>query len=228
MRGPTVSGIALVAAILLAAAAARANLVVTSDGVAVHDTKANIYWLRDLTTFDHLSYDDQQAAIAAFGDGNWRMAGLADIESLDVNPDGDIHDGFLPTAQSSVKGVNIDIYFGRVDFDFGGGSHMIAHMSWNTDDDVVYSELMYLGNGGSDDGPGQDGQGGFAAWVVHEGDYVPPCPWDCGDGDGDVGIQDFLALLAQWGTDGSCDFDGDGAVDIDDFLALLANWGECS
>ncbi len=25
------------------------------------------------------------------------------------------------------------------------------------------------------------------------------CPWDCGDDDGDVGIVDFLALLANWG-----------------------------
>jgi len=56
-----------------------------------------------------------------------------------------------------------------------------------------------------------------------------PCPWDCGGGastDGTVGIVDFLALLAQWGDPGSCDFDGDG-VDIDDFLALLNNWGPC-
>ncbi len=54
-----------------------------------------------------------------------------------------------------------------------------------------------------------------------------PCPWDCGgDDDGNVGIVDFLALLAQWGGPGSCDFDG-GGVGINDFLALLANWGPC-
>ena len=56
---------------------------------------------------------------------------------------------------------------------------------------------------------------------------APGCPWDCGgDDDGDVGIVDFLELLAQWGTPGSCDFDG-GGVGITDFLALLANWGPC-
>ena len=57
----------------------------------------------------------------------------------------------------------------------------------------------------------------------------PPCPWDCGgDDDGNVGIVDFLALLAQWGTLGSCNIDGDGSgVGINDFLALLANWGSC-
>jgi len=56
-----------------------------------------------------------------------------------------------------------------------------------------------------------------------------PCPWDCDGGestDGNVGIVDFLALLAQWGGPGSCDFDG-GGVGINDFLELLANWGPC-
>lgn len=53
------------------------------------------------------------------------------------------------------------------------------------------------------------------------------CPWDCDGSDGDVGINDFLAVLAQWGQVGTaCDFDGSG-VGINDFLALLANWGPC-
>ncbi len=56
---------------------------------------------------------------------------------------------------------------------------------------------------------------------------VADCPWDCdGADDGIVGINDFLALLGQWDTAGSCDFDGAG-VGINDFLELLANWGEC-
>ena len=56
---------------------------------------------------------------------------------------------------------------------------------------------------------------------------APTCPWDCGNDDGDVGIVDFLALLAQWDLIGTpCDFDG-GGVGIVDFLKLLANWGAC-
>ena len=56
---------------------------------------------------------------------------------------------------------------------------------------------------------------------------LSPCPWDCGgDNDNNVGIVDFLALLSQWGTPGTCDFDG-GGVGIVDFLKLLANWGPC-
>lgn len=54
------------------------------------------------------------------------------------------------------------------------------------------------------------------------------CPWDV-DGGGDVGVTDFLELLAVWGTDpgGPPDFDGDGAVGVGDFLELLAHWGAC-
>ncbi len=53
------------------------------------------------------------------------------------------------------------------------------------------------------------------------------CPWDCADGgNGDVGITDFLKLLADWGLPSTCDFDG-GGVGITDFLKLLANWGPC-
>ncbi len=52
------------------------------------------------------------------------------------------------------------------------------------------------------------------------------CPWDCGNGDGMVGIEDFLALLLQWNEPSPCDFDG-GGVGISDFLALLIQWGNC-
>ena len=56
-----------------------------------------------------------------------------------------------------------------------------------------------------------------------------PCPWDCGDGDGTVGINDFLALLGEWGSIGSpCDLGlGTVGVGIEEFLDLLANWGPC-
>jgi hypothetical protein len=49
------------------------------------------------------------------------------------------------------------------------------------------------------------------------------------DGDGVVGINDFLALLAAWGPCGDAcgpqDIDGDGEVGITDVLILLADWG---
>ena len=55
---------------------------------------------------------------------------------------------------------------------------------------------------------------------------IDTCPVDL-DGDGTVGIGEFLAVLGGWGTpDG--DVTVDGNTDIDDFLAVLGNWGPCS
>jgi len=46
------------------------------------------------------------------------------------------------------------------------------------------------------------------------------------DGDGDVDVEDLLALLAAWGPCEDCpeDLNGDGAVDVMDLLLLLGNW----
>ncbi len=46
--------------------------------------------------------------------------------------------------------------------------------------------------------------------------HVDACPWDL-DGDGNVGIVDFLDLLANWND----------PYTIVDFLDLLAAWGGC-
>ncbi len=54
-----------------------------------------------------------------------------------------------------------------------------------------------------------------------------PCPWDCSAPlNGVVDTVDFLALLGQWGSAGTCDFDGAG-VATTDFLLLLQSWGPC-
>ena len=47
--------------------------------------------------------------------------------------------------------------------------------------------------------------------------------------DGNVGITDFLALLAEWGEVGTpCDFGvGPPGVGIDEFLQILGVWGAC-
>jgi hypothetical protein len=54
-----------------------------------------------------------------------------------------------------------------------------------------------------------------------------PCPGDI-NGDGVVGVGDFLDLLAAWGSAGGpADVNGDGTVDVQDFLQLLTAWGPC-
>lgn len=62
---------------------------------------------------------------------------------------------------------------------------------------------------------------------LHFGPQV--CPGDV-DGDGIVGITDFLDLLFAWGPNPGhpADLDGDDVVGIIDFLDLIANWGPCS
>ncbi len=49
-----------------------------------------------------------------------------------------------------------------------------------------------------------------------ESGNVDACPWDL-DGDGEVGITDFLDLLGNW----------DNPYGINDFLDLLGAWGSC-
>jgi hypothetical protein len=60
---------------------------------------------------------------------------------------------------------------------------------------------------------------------------VPGCVGDA-TGDGVVDVQDFLGLIAAWGTaDPRFDFapnGGDGIVSVQDFLALLSGWGDCA
>lgn len=81
---------------------------------------------------------------------------------------------------------------------------------------------------------------GFYMLFVIDADGVPseaslvqvgPGPVGDLDGDGVVGILDFLALLAVWGPCPGppepcpADLNGDGQVGIVDLLALLADWG---
>lgn len=75
------------------------------------------------------------------------------------------------------------------------------------------------------------------AWanVDHSSDFgiglSLECVGDCGPGaDGEIGIDDLLALLAAWGPvtpGGPCDVNGDGVIDEDDFIAMLESWGPC-
>ncbi len=54
-----------------------------------------------------------------------------------------------------------------------------------------------------------------------------PCPGDV-DGDGDVGVNDILAIISLWGSnDPAGDLNGDGLVGTDDLLLILSQWGSC-
>jgi hypothetical protein len=84
------------------------------------------------------------------------------------------------------------------------------------------------------DDPGTVDTGSGDPPIVDMGAYEfqgLPCPWDL-NGNGFVGILDFLVLLFSWGPcddPGNCpaDFDGNGFVGVMDFLDLLCHWGPC-
>jgi len=59
-------------------------------------------------------------------------------------------------------------------------------------------------------------------------DQGNPCPADI-DGSGDVGVDDALAVLADWGQTGGspADVNEDGIVNVDDLLAVISAWGGC-
>lgn len=52
------------------------------------------------------------------------------------------------------------------------------------------------------------------------------CPGDV-SGDGVVGVDDILDVLAFWGGGGGGDANGDGATDVDDILLVISAWGDC-
>jgi len=62
-------------------------------------------------------------------------------------------------------------------------------------------------------------------WSHSIGD--PPCPEDV-NGDGEVGVDDLLEIIATWGDCPGCDadVDGSGAVEVNDILAVLSVWGQ--
>jgi len=90
------------------------------------------------------------------------------------------------------------------------------------------SEFQLIGTIGQADTGVMSGGGLVLAGGFWAGGEIS-CPWDCEPvADGIVGINDFLALLGQWGMVGtSCDFTGEGVDRSDLFIQLLANWGPC-
>ncbi|MHC4219970.1 MAG: hypothetical protein ACYSU7_16120, partial [Planctomycetota bacterium] len=111
---------------------------------------------------------------------------------------------------------------------FGGpiGDHIVSlGVGWGTTQELGDYGVFWS----------HPGQAGFAwANVDRVGEFamgVALCPADCRQTpDGDVGVVDFLALMASWGAaagGGPCDLDFDGMVGETDFLAMLGAWGSC-
>ena len=153
----------------------------------------------------------------------------ADLEY--ANDPGDDAADLMVSVQAPSEGLPVWVLRGA-DLGWSGVGMFTAQVETHVLDGVIdlgipppeFSEFMITIEM-ADGGPleGQFTHSTFEIDIVGK-----PCPWDL-DFDDEVGIEDFLALVAQWGTDpgGPPDFDSDGAVDIDDFLEILANWGPC-
>jgi photosystem II stability/assembly factor-like uncharacterized protein len=65
--------------------------------------------------------------------------------------------------------------------------------------------------------------------ALYTNDDVSECPAEDVDGDGIVGTNDLLAVIAAWGPCTGCpeDIDQSGSVDTTDLLSLIALWGPC-
>ncbi|MDP6158600.1 MAG: hypothetical protein QF534_07150, partial [Phycisphaerales bacterium] len=97
------------------------------------------------------------------------------------------------------------------------GVTLIDHFEFGAQEpDISYGRLI-------DGGPDLDYLSTATPGESNEG--ADPCSGDL-DGDGTVGVDDLLSLIAVWGTpDG--DIDGDGTTGVDDLLLLISLWGDC-
>ena len=146
---------------------AETKLQRTSDGKAVYDGKSGLYWFTDLKYFNNMTYREQLASIKKLP-GNWRMATLEDIRTLDIYPDTEIHALFKPLSVSKLGSQNVAIYNGRINCsDIGGGLHSMAYMSHDLNKNCTHSPLRYKGLNVT------DGRfKGLGAWVVSNGPYL--------------------------------------------------------
>jgi hypothetical protein len=156
----------------------------------------------------------------------------------------------LPGPVMQDGGVNVfDVRLASIELPPGRFGIGLEFLTNQVDDPLNF----FLPSVASDDDGHNDAGGVVRNWVLTEdagwqpsqslgvsGDWIiravvevceNPCPWDFAPlpGDGEVGVSDFLYLLALWGTDpaGPPDLDGDGIVGVLDFLELLAHWGPC-
>ena len=65
-------------------------------------------------------------------------------------------------------------------------------------------------------------------YAEHEAEYAESEHHDADiDGDGNVGVEEMLAIIAAWGPCDGCpeDLNNDGVVDVADMLIVIAQWG---
>ncbi len=104
----------------------------------------------------------------------------------------------------------------------GGGWSL---QSFRVSDFVTPTATVRVRFDASDLNAGSIVEAGLDAFSITKFECETTCPADL-DGDGTVGIGDFLIVLGFWGGPQG-DIDGDGTTGIEDFLLVIGNWGPC-
>jgi hypothetical protein len=181
----------------------------------------SIFW----GNFPFQIFDSDSLAQVIFCDveGGWEAPGSFGV--IDADPMfADVANGdyrLQPGSPCIDAGHNLGVLPDLVDLDGNG-------------DTAEFTPLDLNGNARFADDPGTVDSGCGVPGVVDMGAFEftgDPFTVKLGDidGDGVVGINDFLDLLSAWGgcTEACClaDLDLDENVGIADFLILLGNWG---
>jgi len=143
--------------------------------------------------------------------------GIQDLAAIAHEPDP--ISGVVEPIVRVLQG-NSGLTFTSIDTANGEGVTLLD--SGDISGDAV-SELVTVGGG-----PAFRGRG-LTPVLALRSTESPTCPGDF-DGSGEVGIDDLLTLLSEFGScTKNCqgDMDGDSDVDIDDMLELIGVWGPC-
>jgi hypothetical protein len=150
--------------------------------------------------------------------GGWEGEGESNIDADPGFVDGDGPDDDYGTSDDNVR-----LCFGSPAIETGDNVFVPADDQDVDDDGDVLENTPDLDlNDRIEDGLAD------SVFTVDMGSFEYRCIGDI-DGDGVVGIVDFLHLLAAWGPNPGhpADLDRDDSVGILDFLLLLAYWGPC-
>ena len=184
--------------------------------------------------------NQQIPSVDAFLGGQAALAFWDDID----DKEGDTY--FVELVDHPVLGTRLVVQWNHGNFDGAGSTLKFqVHVLPNDQPTGTYAQYFYKIEGpataaGASATIGyQDGDAGFGylqfsydlAGAVTDGTVLSLVILDPADlnGDGRIGINDFLMLLAMWGRCNDCgicpgDLDGDCNVGILDLLELLSRW----
>jgi choice-of-anchor B domain-containing protein len=93
---------------------------------------------------------------------------------------------------------------------------------------ITPSEQMQLRFTAEDANSGSVIEAGVDAILISAIECEAPCLGDVANGDGQVDVNDLLAIIAAWNTSNpQFDIDGSGQVDVNDLLIVIGAWGPC-